>query len=90
MGTFVGVRELKNQLSRYLQEAKQGRAITVTERGKPVAVLGPASETPDAQTVRQLVKEGVGTWKGGKPKGAARPRVIKGKPVSRIVLEERR
>jgi len=65
MGTLVGVRELKNQLSRYLQEAKQGRSITVTERGKPVAILGPTSESPDAQVVRELVRESLGTWEGG-------------------------
>ena len=90
MGTIVGVRELKNRLSRYLQEAKQGRFITVTERGKPVAILGPTNESPDAQVARELVNESLGTWKGGKPKGATRPPVVKGKPISKIVLEERR
>jgi len=90
MGTLVGVRELKNRLSRYLQEAKQGRSITVTERGKPVAILGPTSESPDAKVVRELVRESLGTWEGGKPKGAPHPPAVKGKPVSKIVLEERR
>ena len=90
MGTQVGVRELKNRLSRYLQEAKQGRSITVTERGKPVAILGPTSESPDAQALRELVKESLGTWKGGKPKGATHPPIVKGKSISKIVLEERR
>ncbi len=90
MGTLVGVRELKNRLSRYLQEAKQGRSITVTERGKPVAILGPTSESPDAQVVRELVRESLGTWEGGKPKGAPQQPAVKGKHVSKIVLEERR
>jgi len=63
MKTLVGVRELKNRLSRYLQEAKQGRSITVTERGKPVAILGPTSESPDAQVVRELVRKSLGRWK---------------------------
>jgi len=90
MGTLVGVRELKNRLSRYLQEVKQGRSITVTERGKPVAILGPTSESPDAKVVRELVRESLGTWEGGKPKGTPHPPAVKGKPVSKIVLEERR
>lgn len=89
MATDIGVRDLKNQLSRYLQDVKQGRSITVTERGKPIAVLVPAGR-PDVRAVQELVARGVGSWKGGKPKGISRPVVIKGKPVSEIVIEERR
>jgi prevent-host-death family protein len=33
----VGVRELKNNLSAYLDEVADGATIVVTERGKPVA-----------------------------------------------------
>jgi prevent-host-death family protein len=37
----VAVRELKAKLSAYLQRASAGETITVTDRGRPVAVLGP-------------------------------------------------
>jgi prevent-host-death family protein len=37
----VGVRELKARLSEYLDRAAQGEIITVTERGRPKAVLAP-------------------------------------------------
>src|SRR3954451_11382598 len=37
----VAVRELKAKLSAYLQQAAAGEVITVTDRGRPVAVLGP-------------------------------------------------
>lgn len=37
----VAVRELKAKLSAYLQRAAAGEVITVTDRGRPVAVLGP-------------------------------------------------
>lgn len=37
----VAVRELKAKLSAYLQRAAAGEHITVTDRGRPVAVLGP-------------------------------------------------
>ncbi len=37
----VGVRELKARLSAYLERAAAGELITVTDRGHPVAVLGP-------------------------------------------------
>lgn len=43
----VAVRELKAKLSAYLKRAAAGELITVTDRGRPVAVLGPVLETVD-------------------------------------------
>lgn len=86
----VGVRELKNNLSHYLRDVKRGRPITITERGQSVAILMPVENHSDAQLARELSRKGIGSWKGGKPKGASRPVTVKGKPISRIVLEERR
>ena len=37
----VGVRELKQHLSEYLDRAARGETIRVTDRGIPKAVLGP-------------------------------------------------
>ena len=37
----VGVRDLKARLSAYLKRAAAGELITVTDHGRPVAVLGP-------------------------------------------------
>jgi prevent-host-death family protein len=37
----VGVRELRQNLSVYLDRVKQGAALQVTEHGRVVAVLGP-------------------------------------------------
>jgi prevent-host-death family protein len=37
----VGVRELKQHLSEYLDRAERGELIRVTERGRPKAFLGP-------------------------------------------------
>ena len=85
----VGVRELKNKLSQYLDKVKHGRFISVTERGQAVAILIPAQCDPDTQKAMELAKKGIGSWAGGKPKGALRPVIIKGKPISQIVLEDR-
>jgi len=41
----VGVRELRQNLSRYLRRVASGERLEVTERGKPVAVLAPLSES---------------------------------------------
>jgi prevent-host-death family protein len=37
----VGVRELRQNLSVYLRRVAAGESLEVTERGHPVAVLGP-------------------------------------------------
>ena len=37
----VGVRELKQHLSEYLDRAERGQVITVTERGRPKVLLTP-------------------------------------------------
>ncbi len=43
----VGVRELRQYLSRYLDRVKQGEDLEVTERGRVVARLSPAGEVAD-------------------------------------------
>jgi prevent-host-death family protein len=42
----IGVRELRQNASKYLRRVAAGESITVTDRGKPVAVLNPP---PDDQ-----------------------------------------
>lgn len=39
--TDVGVRELKQHLSEYLDRAARGEQLQVTDRGRPKALLGP-------------------------------------------------
>lgn len=51
----VGVRDLKARLSEHLQRASRGETITVTDRGHPVAILGPI---PGRVRVDEGVAEG--------------------------------
>lgn len=37
----VGVQELEQHLSEYLERAAQGETIRITDRGQPKAILGP-------------------------------------------------
>lgn len=87
--TTVGVRELKNRLSHYLDLAKNGELITVTARGQKIAVILPAARSKDEEFAMRLVKEGKATWGGGKPKGASQRAHWPGKPLSEIVIEDR-
>ena len=51
----VGVRELKQRLSEYLDRAERGELVRVTDRGRPKALLGPL---PGRAHVEQGVAEG--------------------------------
>ncbi len=51
----VGVRELKQHLSEYLERAARGEIIRVTDRGLPKAILAPL---PGVARIEQGVVEG--------------------------------
>jgi prevent-host-death family protein len=51
----VGVRELKQRLSEYLDRASKGEIIQVTDRGVPKAVLGPL---PGRLRIEEGIAEG--------------------------------
>ena len=93
--TEVSVRELKNNLSRYLREVEAGYEVTVTRRGKKVARLAPAEEKPQEDPelagIWQMVREGKATWSGKKfvpPKKRVKLRG-KGPTVTEMLLEDR-
>ena len=86
----VGIRELKNNLSRCLGQVREGERLAVTDRGRVVAYIVPATESADLAGLLRLVREDRAEWGGGKPEGAVSPGVTKGKPVSEIVIEDRR
>ena len=90
MTTTVGVRELKNRLSEFLRRVADGERITVTDRGRPVAVMAPPDAPLEHEVVAGMAREGLASWGGGKPRGAAHPARVRGRPVSRTVLEDRR
>ena len=82
----VGVRELRANLSRWLEKVKEGEVIVVTERGEPIARIVP---DPSRSTFDRLVALGQIT-PAKEPKGRA-PRPVKAKgTVSDLVIEDRR
>ena len=85
----VGIRDLKNQLSRYLEHVERGERIGVTRRGKVVAYLVPARRDRNLEKLAEMVQEGLAAWSGGTPTGARRPARAKGKPVAEVILEDR-
>lgn len=57
LGSTVGVRELKNQLSSFLDRVKAGEQITVTEHGRPIARLSRVGG--DVDRMAELVAAGI-------------------------------
>ncbi len=52
----VGVGDLRRNLSRYLDRARRGERVVVTERNRPIAVLAPLPENEDP--LARLIAEG--------------------------------
>ncbi len=87
-GREVGIRELHDQLSRYVTEAQAGAEIVVTSRGRPVARLTPFDAAPDPLAelrARGLVREP--TAPRMRADGSDRP-TARGS-ISELVVEER-
>jgi len=86
--TEVGVRELHDQLSRYVRYAAEGGEVVVTMRGQRVARLSPleVSDPLAGLRARGLVQE------PARPKRSARgrKRLVAAEPVSDLVAEQRR
>jgi prevent-host-death family protein len=61
---IVGVRELRQNLSRYLERVKEGETLTVTERGHEVARLVPSHPGIDPYYIELAQKYGATIPKG--------------------------
>jgi prevent-host-death family protein len=85
----VGIRELKSSLSACLKEVKSGRAIVITERGKPVGRISPIEESLEL-ALEQGIQSRLWSWSGRKWKPA--PPKVRGhgnRLVSDLLLEDR-
>lgn len=84
----VGVRELRQSLSMYLDRVKKGEALTVTEHGNAVAILRPLPRT--SSVLERLVAEGVARPATRSIRDIPRPLVLRlEKPLSKILREMR-
>ncbi len=93
---MVGVKELKDNLSYYLNLTKKGDNIIVTDRGAPIAILHSLDKIEKEAGVEErlaaLAKQGKIRLPSGKvsfSKEIERPD-NKGKLMSEIIIEDRR
>lgn len=81
----IGVRELRDGLSRHLAAVRAGRMITVTDHGRPVARIVPV----DQLTARErLIADGK-VVPARRRKRPAPPPVVAAGTVSDLVAEQR-
>lgn len=87
----VSIRELKNRLSEYLRRVQAGEQLVVTDHGRPVATI--QAVRGDELTVEQRLTLMASAGEITEPRGAGlkwtRPTVIRGRPLSRSLLEDR-
>ena len=84
----VGVRELHDRLSRYVQHVKDGGEVVVTMRGRRVAHLVPVDEIDPLADLRArgLVRDPTTP----RSPRARRARLKSAEPVSDLVADQRR
>jgi prevent-host-death family protein len=85
----VGIRELKNNLSRHLKRVRSGTRLLVTQRGRSIATINPVEEPRGTAWVSTLLETGHAHWNGRKPIVPRRPVTTTGRSASSIVLEDR-
>ncbi len=83
----VGVRELKNRLSHFIDLAQVGNEVIVTEHGKPVARIMPVSEA-DIR-MQKLILAGIVTPAIDPGRPRPQGRIIVNKSMSELIREMR-
>lgn len=83
----VGIRDLKNHLSRYIEAAKDGKEVVVTDRGRPVARLLAVDASTDR--LAELVDQGLVRPAAATARTRPEPVSTAG-TVSDLVAEQRR
>ena len=91
----VGVRELKNRLTHYLGEVKNGENVVVTDRGNPVAILHRLDKIEknaglDERLAALAVQGHLRLPTGNKPCSSFTPVKLDGEALSETLIRERR
>lgn len=82
----VGVRELRDGLSRHLAAVRAGHTVTVTDHGRPVARIVPVAVPTKLE---RLIADGKVT-PAAERKGSRRPPIEAAATVSDLVAEQRK
>jgi prevent-host-death family protein len=91
----AGIRDLKNQLTKYIELVKEGATVIVTDRGKPVAILHDLSNIEVDAGHDEVLASMAAAGKVKLPvRGGGirnfKATLIKGKSISETIVEDRR
>lgn len=87
VGLQVGIKELRDGLSRYLDRVREGGTITVTDHGRPIARIRPVGRPT---TYEQWVRDGRITPARAAKGPAPEPiQLAGGGTVSEFIAEQR-
>lgn len=78
---------MRDNLSRYIGEVREGGGVTVTDHGRAVARIVPLDQP---RLLDQLIDEGRVTRAGERQRSRPQRRVAASGPVSPLVAEQRR
>jgi prevent-host-death family protein len=84
----VGIRELKNGLSGYIDRVRDGEEVIVTDRGRPVARLSSLDAASDR--LAALVAAGIVRAPARRQRHVPKRRIKSKGTVSDLVAEQRR
>ncbi len=92
--TRMGMRELKENMGRFVSLIKKNETITLHYRGKPLATVHPihakeTSSSAEQKLIADLERQGLISGGSGKGFKKIRPIKVKGKSISDIVIEDR-
>ena len=88
----MGLREANQNFSKAIRAVKSGKAIVLTERGKPIATITPITdETNGGDELQPLRDEGflIGRRKSGVMSTRVKPLRVIGPSISSILRRER-
>lgn len=83
----VGIRDLRDNLSRYIDRVRGGDELVITDRGSAVARLVPLE---GGRTLDRLIEEGIVTPAATRRRSRPEKRVRARGRVSDLVVEQRR
>lgn len=91
MARTVGSRDLKTRLGTYLRLVRKGIDFVVTDRGRPVARLGPVGDAAKDTSGRlaELAATGLLSRATSEPLPAFRAAKVRGRPVSETIVKDR-
>jgi prevent-host-death family protein len=88
---YVGMRQLKTQLARYLRAVQAGDSLTVTVRNRPVAKVIPirARGVDEEEALNSLVERGLLRPSKRKPRPRKRALTVRNVRIAEAVSEDR-